>query len=191
MGYLFGAFEKIAAPDLAANGSQISREGLEEAKWDKELHRPNRRFRNLFLNEGRKRAAGLNLFADFAGKFCKLFEAVRRGFGVYDVRTEKSATAIELEIEVAAIWFWLRKKLDATVFPNFIEIFRPDTADVAIMHLKNAVYPVLGIQQLRKRPGPVTAALRAKVGYFKRLGCRPGWVVPDRAQGQPSQRLSN
>lgn len=188
---LFGAFEKVPAPHLSVDVSELARERFKEAKWDEELQGPNCRLRHLFFNNGWQRSARLNLPPNFPWKFGKLLETARPAFRIDDVIAQKRATTIEFKIEITTIGFRLRKKLDATVFPYFVEIIRPDAPNVAILHLKNSVDSFVGIQQLCERPRPVVAALRAKVRHFKRWRWRPNGIFPSDAERQIGKRLLN
>jgi hypothetical protein len=134
MRHFLRAFEKIPAPHLAGNMSQLSGKRLKQAKRDKELQRPNRRLRNLLFYNPRKRCPNLNQSANLPRDFCKRFKTGCSPFRVNNVRTQKSPAAIEFKIEVAAIRFWLHEKFDTTVLPHFIEIVRSNAPDMSIMH---------------------------------------------------------
>jgi len=148
MGHLFGAFEEISAPNLPGNLAQLTRKRLKQAERDKELQCPNCRLRNLFLDDRRKRCADLYLPANLPRQFHRLFEPTRGALWINDVIAQKSSATIELEIEITAIIFGPRKKLDATIFPNFIKVFRSDTPNILILYLKHPMDTFLRIQQL-------------------------------------------
>ena len=137
MGNFFGAFEEIPAPHLSGNAFQFSRKRLKQAEWDEKLQCPDGGLRNLLLNDGWKRCAYLYLTSDFPWQFNSLFETIRRAFRIDDVIAQKSSATIELEIEIATIGFGLGKKLDATIFPDFVEILCPHAANVTVIDLEN------------------------------------------------------
>lgn len=146
MRHLLSTLEKIPPPHMSGNVSQLPRKRLKQAKWNEELQRPNRRLRNFVLNYSGKRTADLNLSRNLPWHFCKRFESSRSPFRIDNVRTQKGPSTIEFKIEVTAIRFWLREKLDATILPHLIEIIRPNTPHISIMHLINPMYPFFRIQ---------------------------------------------
>src|SRR5437016_3793968 len=91
---------------------------------------------------------------------------------------KNGAAAVEFEIEVACIRFGLRKELDATIFPNRIEVIGPFAKDVPVFNAKQAVNPRFIVQQPRRRPRPVWTALRTKMSDFEGSCAGPFWAGP-------------
>jgi hypothetical protein len=143
MRHFLGTFEKIPSPDLSGYLAQFPGKRFKQGEGNEKLQCPNNGFRNLALNDARKGSSNLNVPGNFPRQFCKFLKTVWSPFRVNDVRTEEGAAAIEFKIEVAAIGFGLRKEFDATVFPNFVEVIRANTANVAIVNLKNPMEDVV------------------------------------------------
>ena len=191
MRHFFRAFKEVPPPALAGNVAQFPCKWFKDGERDKKLQCPIRWLLNFYLDHWRKRAVGLYLPAHLPGEFREFLKAARSALRVDDVRAQKSAATIELEIEVTPIRFGLRKKLNATVFPDLVKILRPDAANIAILHLENSVNSLAGIEQLCKRARPVIAALGTKMRDFECFGRAPGWVAPCNIKRRFGRRFLN
>ena len=128
-----GALIEIGAPGLAREVSEISKVMLKNPERDTELQEPNRWFAYFRIDFSGKRSGYLNGLSDGGRQARELLEAARNAFRIDDMRAEQRSAAVEFKIEVTAIPLRLDKELNATVFPNRIEVFGSFAKDETIL----------------------------------------------------------
>lgn len=167
------AFEEIPAPHLAGYYPRRTYKAFEQPERNVKLQGPYHRLGNFIFDQRRQRRAHANGLANLAPNFDKILEAIRCSLRIYDVRTKKSATAIEFKIEIAPASLRLHKKFDTTVLPHVVEIICAGTADILILHMEHAMNSARVIQQPHQRAWPMIAAFRPKMRNFHRMSPRP------------------
>src|SRR6266571_2853974 len=112
---------------------------FKQRERDKKLQRPKRWFLNFRLDPRRQGGADLDGFPNTSRHFCEVLKSALGSLRIHNVRAKESATAIEFEVEIAAVRLGLSEEFHATVFPDFIHIIRPHAAHVTVLDLKNTV----------------------------------------------------
>ena len=97
-------------------------------------------------------------FAVFRGKRRKIPETSGHPFRIDDIAAEQGPSAIEFEIEIAAVRPGTDEELDAAVLVHRVHVPGPQAADIPVFDTEEAVDAAGVIQELHTRPGVVTAA---------------------------------
>src|ERR1017187_6019831 len=155
---------------------------LEEGEGDEEAQRPDYRLRDLRLDAWREGRPGLDHPPEVGWHFDKLLEAIRGPLRIGDVAGEERRTAVELEIELAAVRLRLRKELHASVLPGLRVVLRSQTAHVEVLDAEAAVNAAGVMEQPGGGLGAVVAALRPEVLNLQGLGLHPNGVWPQGVQ---------
>lgn len=112
---------------------------FQQRKRNIKLQSPIDRFGNFRRDNRRQRRMNSDGAAQFNWDSDELFEAAGRAFGIGDVAREKCPAAIEFEIEIAFVGFWLEEKFYASILPNFVAISGSHAPNKAVFNFKNSV----------------------------------------------------